>query len=220
MRDDATMDKFNLKREQMILSAQKNLIHNIYNSARLENVIVTPSQIENIIEGIEIAELGSDDLQIILNLCNAWSFLLNHLDDEMSLDFACNMNNLVSFNESLDWGKLRYGDVGINGVNFKPSIPVKEEVQREINNILSLDATITHKAIMYMLYGMRNQLFWDGNKRTSIFCANKLLIEHGKGLITIPEKHISEFHLLLSHYYETNESDEIYHFIYNKCLYV
>ncbi|MCE4045165.1 Fic family protein [Lysinibacillus fusiformis] len=213
------MDKFNFNREQMILSAQKNLIHNIYNSARLENVVVTPSQVEKIIEGIAIAELDSDDLQIILNLYNAWSFLLNHLDYEMSLDFACNVNNLVSFNESLDWGKLRYGDVGINGVNFEPSIPVKEEVQIEINNILSLDATITHKAITYMLYGMRNQLFWDGNKRTSIICANKLLIEHGKGLITIPEKHISEFHTLLSHYYETNESDEIYHFIYNKCLY-
>ncbi|WP_342535458.1 Fic family protein [Lysinibacillus sp. FSL K6-1151] len=213
------MDKFNFNREEMTLLAKKNLANSIYNSARLENVIVSPSQIENIIEGKSIAELDSGDLQIILNLCNAWSFLLNHLDDKMSLDFACNVNNLVSFNESLDWGKLRYGDVGINGVNFQPSIPVKKEVQIEINNILSLDATITHKAIMYMLYGMRNQLFWDGNKRTSIFCANKLLIEHGKGLITIPEKHISEFHPLLSHYYETNEGDEIYHFIYNKCLY-
>ncbi len=218
MRGDTTMDKFNFKREQIILSAQKNLIHNIYNSARLENVIVTPSQIENIIEGIEIAELGSDDLQIILNLCNAWSFLLNHLEDEMSLDFACNVNNLVSFNESLDWGKLRYGDVGINGVNFKPSIPVKEEVQREINNILSLDATITHKAIMYMLYGMRNQLFWDGNKRTSIFCANKLLIQHGKGMISIPENDLPEFHIVLSQFYESNDHSEIYDFIYNKCL--
>lgn len=28
-----------------------------------------------------------------------------------------------------------------------------------------------------MLYLMRSQLFWDGNKRTSMIVANKLLIE-------------------------------------------
>lgn len=31
---DETMDKFNLKREQMILSVQKNLIQNNYHNAR------------------------------------------------------------------------------------------------------------------------------------------------------------------------------------------
>ena len=37
----------------------------------------------------------------------------------------------------------------------------------------------TDRAIEYMLYGMRRQLFWDGNKRTSTICANKIMIGNG-----------------------------------------
>lgn len=59
------MDIFNFNREQKLLSAQKNLIHNIYNSARLENVDVTPSQIEKIVEVMTVTEVDSFDLQII-----------------------------------------------------------------------------------------------------------------------------------------------------------
>ena len=41
-----------------------------------------------------------------------------------------------------------------------------------------------------MLYGMRSQLFWDGNKRTSMIIANKIMIENGKGIITIKEDNL------------------------------
>lgn len=38
-----------------------------------------------------------------------------------------------------------------------------------------------------MLYEMKNQLFWDGNKRTSTICANKIMIENDNGIIRIPD---------------------------------
>lgn len=38
-----------------------------------------------------------------------------------------------------------------------------------------------------MLYGMRNQLFWDGNKRTSMIIANKIMIMNGKGIILVKD---------------------------------
>ncbi|GIN88442.1 hypothetical protein J6TS2_48280 [Heyndrickxia sporothermodurans] len=213
------MDKFNFNRNQMITLAQRNLAYNIFNSARLERVNVSLQQINNIIHSKSELDIDKDDLQIILNLHNAWKYILSNPNVEFSLDYACKVNSFVSFKQSLDWGKLRYGSVGIVGVNYKPVIPVERNVRKEINTILSSNESITWKAIMYMLYGMRSQLFWDGNKRTSILCANKLLIQYGKGLITVPEMYLPEFHERLSQFYETNDYSKIYNFIYDKCLY-
>jgi len=69
-----------------------------------------------------------------------------------------------------------------------------------------------------MLYGMRNQLFWDGNKRTSTICANKIMIENGCGIIKVPDSKLKDFTILLSEYYTTNKNDKIKQFIYENCI--
>ena len=70
-----------------------------------------------------------------------------------------------------------------------------------------------------MLYGMRNQLFWDGNKRTSIIIANKIMIMNGKGIILIKDENLLEFNKLLTDYYTNGLDDKIIEFLYNKCIY-
>ena len=70
-----------------------------------------------------------------------------------------------------------------------------------------------------MLYGARSQLFWDGNKRTSMIIANKVMIETGAGIITVPEKHIIEFNKHLTDFYNTNDDTNIVEFIYNNCIF-
>lgn len=69
-----------------------------------------------------------------------------------------------------------------------------------------------------MLYGMRSQLFWDGNKRTSTIVANKIMIENGKGIIKIPDSKLVEFNILLSDFYSTNNMEKIKQFIYEYCI--
>ena len=69
-----------------------------------------------------------------------------------------------------------------------------------------------------MLYGMRSQLFWDGNKRTSTIVANKIMIENGKGIIKIPDNKLEEFNILLSEFYSTNNMEKIKYFIYENCI--
>ena len=59
-----------------------------------------------------------------------------------------------------------------------------------------------------MLYLMRRQLFWDGNKRTSMIVANKLLIENGCGIISVREQDINEFNRLLTEFYNTNNKEK------------
>lgn len=76
----------------------------------------------------------------------------------------------------------------------------------------------TERAIEYMLYGMRSQLFWDGNKRTSTICANKIMIENGNGIIKVPDSRLEEFNILLSEFYSTNDNKKIKQFIYDNCI--
>lgn len=64
------------------------------------------------------------------------------------------VNSFVSRNESLEWGKLRSGKIGISGTSYVPNIPLKEEVEKNIKEIMSIE-NITLRAIKYMLYGLK-----------------------------------------------------------------
>jgi len=210
-------DKYNLTIEQNIFLAKRNLVDNIYANARMEGLNVTFSQTKTILEGINVAELKIDEIQCILNLRDAWKYVINNVQDELNLEFICQINGLVARNESISWGKLRKGNVQITGTSYIPAIPNEETVKSELNQILQIK-NVTERAIEYMLYGMRAQLFWDGNKRTSMICANKIMIENGKGIIKVPDNKLKEFNILLSEFYTTNNSIEIKRFIYENCI--
>lgn len=211
-------NKYYLTKEQNVFLAKKVLVSNIYNSARLEGIDTTYLDIKAILEGVNVPTLKLDEINCILNLRDAWNFTLSNIDTEVSLDFICKVNSYVSRNESLEWGVLRNGRVGINGVDYIPDIPKESEVKEKIMQILE-EPLVTKKSMDLMLYLMRSQLFWDGNKRTSMIVANKLLIENGCGIISIKEEYISEFNTLLTEYYNTGEKEKIVDFLYEKCLF-
>ena len=207
-----------LTKEQNIFLAKKVLVANIYNSARLEGINTTYPDTKTILDGVNVPSLKLDEINCILNLRDAWNFVLKNIESSIDLDFICKVNAFVSRNESLEWGKLRNGKVGINGVDYISKIPVKQEVETEISKIL-LEENALEKAIKLMFYLMRSQIFWDGNKRTSMIVANKIMIENGCGIITIKEEYISEFNKLLTDFYNTNDMTKIMQFIYDNCIF-
>ncbi len=211
-------DKFHLTKQQNLFLAKKVLVSNIYNSARLEGINTTYPDTQTILEGVNVPTLKLDEINCILNLRDAWNYTLTNIDAEVNLDFICKVNSFVSRNESLEWGVLRNGKVGINGVDYIPEIPSEKDIINNIENILKEKST-TLKSINLMLYLMRSQVFWDGNKRTSMIVANKILIQNGCGIITVKEEYIGEFNTLLTEYYNTGNKDKITKFLYDKCIY-
>ena len=201
-------NKYNLTLEQNIFLAKRNLVDNIYSNARMEGLNVTFPQTKTILDGINVPELKIDEIQCILNLRDAWKFVINNINETFDINFICKVNELVARNESISWGTLRNGKVEITGTDYIPDIPNKEKVEQDIFNILEIENP-TEKAIEYMLYGMRNQLFWDGNKRTSTICANKIMIENGCGIIKVPDNKLESFTTLLSEFYSTNNKEKI-----------
>ena len=54
-----------------------------------------------------------------------------------------------------------------------------------------------------MLYLMRTQPFYDGNKRTAMIAANQIMIQNGKGIISIPIEQQVTFREMLIDFYDT-----------------
>lgn len=210
-------NKYNLTLEQNIFLAKRNLVDNIYANARMEGLNITFPETKTILEGVNVPNLKLDEIQCILNLKDAWKYVINNIDKKFNIEFICKVNEFVARNESIAWGVLRQGEVQITGTNYIPEIPNIENVKQQINDILKIENP-TEKAIEYMLYGMKSQLFWDGNKRTSTICANRIMIENGCGIIKVPDNKLTEFTVLLSEFYSTNNKEKIKQFIWDNCI--
>lgn len=211
-------DKFNLTLEQNRFLARKNIVEVIHSLSRLEKVNTTFPQTKTIIDGMSVSGISTHDMQVVLNLKNAWQFILSS-DSNFDLAFACRVNGFVAYNESLAWGELRTGTVGISGVSFVPEIPIRTDVEQTLNDFKALAISDTHRILKIMYHMMRSQLFWDGNKRTAMICANYQLIMTGCGVLNINENQLEVWHTLLSRFYETNDDGDIVAWTYEHCLY-
>lgn len=212
------LDKYQLTAEQSLFLAKKRWDANVFCGMRMENRAVTFPQTKTILDGVNVPNVRLDDIQAILNMRDAWRFLLGSVGDPLDLDYLCKLNGYIARNEALEWGKLRTGTVGISGTDYEPPVPDREKVIAELAAILSADTTATDKALNVFTWGARSQLFWDGNKRTSLVAANKILIGAGAGMLTIKEANMQQFNDLLVDYYNTGEPDKVKAFLYEYAI--
>lgn len=212
-------DRFHLTPEQSLFLAKKKWDENVYCGMKMENRAVTFPQTQTILNGVNVPNVQLDDIQAILNMRDAWKFLLSTVNEEVTFEYWCKLNEYISRNEALEWGKLRTGNVGISGTDYEPPIPNKEKTIKELENILSTpDVSATDKALEAFVWGARGQFFWDGNKRTSLMFANKILVSSGSGIMTITDKYMEQFNTLLLNYYNTGESEELKQFLYKNAI--
>ena len=212
------LDKYKLTKEQSVFLAKKRYDDNIYCGMRMENRAVTFPQTQTILSGINVPNVHLDDIQAILNMRDAWRYLLNTVDAPLTVEYMCKLNGFIARNEALEWGKLRNGNVGISGTDYKPPMPEFANVEMELNTILTSDATATEKALNAFVWGARGQFFWDGNKRTSLTLANKILVSEGAGILTITDKHMQDFNALLLEYYNTGNAEKLKQFLYDNAI--
>ena len=199
-----------MNRQENVFLAKKLFTELVFNAAYIEGVNVTFPQTQAIIDGAIVNNIPVSDIQTVLNLRDAWKYILQTLDETLTLDYICRVNDRVSKNESLDWGALRNGNVGISGTAYMPPIPQKDEVEKIINDICQIpDAR--ERAIEYFCYAVKAQLFWDGNKRTSTIVSSKILIEAGQGVLTIGKANSLDFNEALLNYYDTNDKAPLRH---------
>ena len=191
-------DKFHLTKEQNRCFAKKNLVRLVFTNSRFEGVNTILPQTQTIIDGMSAAGVSIDDSNVIVQLKRGWQYVIRE-DKALSLKIGQNINLLVARYDSLDPGSFRTGSVTVELGNDKGEW--KPQEVDFFNNLMQKDTSITDKAMTLMYHNMRNQLFGDGNKRTAILVANKLMIDHGAGLINVPLDKWDVWNDLISKYY-------------------
>jgi len=199
--------------------ARANVKSLIYDQAVLEGVSTTFPQTETILENGEVNGVKASDVQKILNLKHAWEFIVDPDVVASPCDYylLSHISRLVNEGFYDNGGAVRGVPVTIGGSTYVPPIPNEIGVKDRIREIIQSGMDDIDIAIELTLYCMKTQTFIDGNKRASIIFANHFMIQHGIGLLVVPESIVSEFKILLVAYYEGRDEKSIKEFLKEKC---
>jgi len=214
-------NKFQLTREENVFIAKRNIVDYIWKSANLEGIGVTYPETQTIYDGGVVNGLTVDHIIAINNLKYAWQFILEN--DDISYDYKvlCHIHKLVADKLVLEQnlGKLRTTPVNVGGTSWKPPFPIESKIKEELEEILRRkEMTKTEIALEVMLWMMRRQMFIDGNKRTAMLFANKIMIDNGCGIISISQENQEVFYEKLLKFYETGEKNDLKKWIYETSI--
>ena len=73
----------------------------------MEGLNITFPQTKTILEGVNVPNLKLDEIQCVLNLRDAWKYVIENINNNFDLSFICKINEFVARNESISWGTLR-----------------------------------------------------------------------------------------------------------------
>ena len=212
--------------KENIFIAKRMLVDNVYKAAKLENIAITyPETIELVELNKNIGSLTPNEVTDVVNLKRAWVWLLDEellTNRQLSLDLIQDIHTKVAFGmanlELYEIGQFRTVGVQIGGTRWRPERPDAERLHLELRALVDRYEDVVERSIELYLWSCRNQVFKDGNKRTSNFLANFELIRNGSGILTPPpEATLTEFRMKLIRFYETNDTTEMKLFLLNYC---
>ncbi len=210
-------DKFRMTQEENIFLAKRNLIDSIWKSANLEGIGMTFPDTYTVCNGMSVNGYTIDEINSVNDLKKGWEFILDTINEDITLSYVKNLHRIVGKNTVVNAGSLKLDVTGVGGTTWVSPIPVAINIEKDLSNILNIKFN-TERALTLMLYCMRCQMFYDGNKRISTLLGNKEMIRTGAGIISIPLQKQPEFIKELINFYETNNYSSILMFLYNNCI--
>ena len=159
-----------MDKKTTVFLAKKLFTELVFNTAYIEGVNVTFPQTQTILDGGIVNQVPVSDIQTVLNLRDAWRYCINNFESTTNYDYLCKINEMVSRNESLAWGSLRTGKVGISGTEYMPEIPKEDEVKEELNKILAISDTVEKSIGKLLLYRISSALLGWEQKNSNNIC--------------------------------------------------
>lgn len=211
-------NKFNMTKEDNIFFAKRKLIDNIYKSANLEGIAVTFADTYSFVNNVNTGNISIDDMLKLKGLKDAWEYVLNTIDEELTIDYIKKIHFQVCKGQNIfPLGDFRDKGVGVTGTSWRPKLPIECNYEKELKDIMSISNDLD-RCISLFCWIQRSQMFLDGNKRVANLVANKEMIRYGQGIIAVPVEKIGEYFVLLINYYETNDMTCIKEWIRNNCV--
>lgn len=210
--------KYNMTKEDNIFFANRKLIDNLYKSANLEGIKITQEDIYCFVNNVNTGKISVDDMLKLKGLKDAWEYVLNTIDEELTIDYIKKIHFEVCKGQNIEpLGDFRDRGVGITGTSYRPKLPSECNYDKELNDIMKIEDSLD-KSITLFLWIQRSQMFLDGNKRVANLVANKEMIKNGLGILAVPVEKIGEYFTILIEFYETNDYTNIKKWIYDNCI--
>ena len=216
-------DKYHLSRKESVYLLKKNIVELVYNAGKFEGLNTTLLQTEEIIKYNRANNVAVNDVLTVVNLKRGFEMLLNDVQEPL-LETSKRINRIVAAEDALFPGEIRTGGVEVSTIQgrYVPPMLTEDELKNQYDEIMNQEISETEKALRLFLFISKNQIFWDGNKRSALLTANKIMFSQGLGLLSIPESVFAKFNELLSMYYNSNQSSDelkILSFIHEECIY-
>ncbi len=207
-----------MTKEDNIFFAKRKLIDNIYKSANLEGITITFADTYSFMNNVNTGNISIDDMLKLKGLKDAWEYVLNTIDEELTIDYIKKIHFQVCKGQNIfPLGDFRDKGVGVTGTSWRPKLPIECNYEKELKDIMSISNDLDRCISLFCLI-QRSQMFLDGNKRVANLVANKEMIRYGQGIIAVPVEKIGEYFVLLINYYETNDMTCIKEWIRNNCV--
>lgn len=216
-------DKYHLSRKESVYLLKKNIVELVYNAGKFEGLNTTLLQTEEIIKYNRANNVAVDDVLTVVNLKRGFEMLLNDLQEPL-IETSKRINRIVAAEDALFPGEIRTGGVEVSTIQgrYVPPMLTEDEVNNQYDEIMNQDISETEKSLRLFLFISKNQIFWDGNKRTALLTANKIMFSKGLGLLSIPENSYKKFNDLLFKYFDDSlytEESMILSLIYENCIF-
>lgn len=139
--------KYNMTQQENIFFVKRNVVDYIWKSANLEGIGVTYPDTQAIYNGMSVSGYSIEDINAVNDLKHAWAYLIEHINDELNVEFIKSVHRLLGRFTVINAGALRRDEVRIGGTDWIPDIPVEENIEKELKEILEKDSEPTEKAL-------------------------------------------------------------------------
>jgi Fic family protein len=203
----------------------------VWDASVLEGNPFTFPEVKTLLDGITVGGRQLSDQEQVLNLAASSKHLLALVRSRAfaldKLTFTT-LHALVARHEALEWGHFRgegpeqhytpdvsLGDQGRHTpIATAPGAPELNRVFHQ--GLLALQTHVPQpfeQAAAFFLFGALQQFFFDGNKRTSRFMMNGILMSAGVDAISVPAQQAQAFNEQMVRFYVDKEATEMMVFL-------
>jgi Fic family protein len=215
--------------ERACFRFHKMLPEFVWDAGVLEGNPFTFVEVKTLLDGVTVGGRKISDQEQILNLAASAKRLLALVKSgqfALSKPVFTELNGIVARHEALEWGVFRgegeekhyTPDVGLGEHGRYTPLPTLPEAP-QLNQIfqdgvLALQACEPfERALAFFLFGALQQFFFDGNKRTSRFMMNGVLMTHGIDAISVAAAKAQEFNEKMLRFYLSKDATEMMTFL-------
>ena len=217
--------------ERSVFRYKQMLAQIVFDFSVLEGNPFTYPEVKTLLDGVTVGGRKVSDHEQVLNLAAAAKELFSLVKNRrFCLDKAVfdRLHGIVAREEALEWGHFRgEGEivdltphVSIGAGKFIPSHSTEPDAkslkQRFRQGVSALRAEVPdprERAMAFFLFGAFHQFYFDGNKRTSRFMMNGVLMSHGMDAISVPAVRAREFNQKMINFYVSKNATEMMDFL-------